>query len=185
MRLAAGHGDRVIVEDLVGDVGIGRQREAQRQRAGMVVKVPVAGDSGNNAHVSRMAPGRPIGLPSPPMAVKPTVERSNPQGHEMAADAAAGQRAFRHARRGVGGGAARAEIGRTGGDVGRIGKHRLELLQPIDARGDLFRRADHPEHALADGDRDVVGIERTVDREQPVAALRPSCRPMVGCMAVP
>ena len=37
MRLAAGHGDRVVVEDLVGDVDAGRDRLADRQQAGMVV----------------------------------------------------------------------------------------------------------------------------------------------------
>ena len=37
VRLAAGHGDGVVVEDLVGDVGTCRQREADRQRARMVV----------------------------------------------------------------------------------------------------------------------------------------------------
>ncbi len=37
VRLAAGHRDRVVVEDLVGDVGVRGEREADRQRAGMVV----------------------------------------------------------------------------------------------------------------------------------------------------
>ena len=34
-RLAAGHRDRVVVEDLVGDVDAGRSRRADRQQAGM------------------------------------------------------------------------------------------------------------------------------------------------------
>ena len=37
VRLAAGHRDRVVVEDLVGDVDAGRDRGADRQIAGVVV----------------------------------------------------------------------------------------------------------------------------------------------------
>ena len=39
-RLAAGHGDGIVVEDLVGDVGPGRDRLADRHRAGMIPKSP-------------------------------------------------------------------------------------------------------------------------------------------------
>ena len=37
MRLAAGHGDRVIVENLVGDVDAGADRRADGEQARMIV----------------------------------------------------------------------------------------------------------------------------------------------------
>ena len=37
--------------------------------------------------------------------------------------------------------------------------------------GDVLGRADDAHHPLADGDGDVVGVERALGREQPVAAL--------------
>ena len=46
----------------------------------------------------------------------------------------------------------------------------LRLLQPRDAAGEVLV-ADVFQQPLADADRDVVRIERALDREQPVALL--------------
>ena len=48
---------------------------------------------------------------------------------------------------------------------------RCASLSRVDAPGDLLAGADALQDALADADRDVVGIERALDREQPVALL--------------
>ena len=66
--------------------------------------------------------------------------------------------------------AAGTEIGRPLGDVVAGAEHLLGRLQ----RGDDLRQAvvGNPlEHALADGDRDLVRVERALRREQPLAAL--------------
>ena len=114
MRLAAGHGDGVVVEDLVGDVGVGREREAHRQNAGMIVgavaeileDVVALGERrladplrALAAHLGE-ADGRAV----------------HPQRHEMAADAGRRDRAFRHLGRGIVR-AARAEERRARADI--------------------------------------------------------------------
>ena len=48
---------------------------------------------------------------------------------------------------------------------------RCASLSSRDARPDLLAGADAPEDTLADADRDLVGIERALHREQPVALL--------------
>src|SRR5262249_62149607 len=74
-----------------------------------------------------------------------------------------------HAGRGVVR-AAGAEIRDAGRDVLRLREHALRLLQAGDAAGEVLvgRVFEEP---LADADRDVVGVERALDREQPVALL--------------
>ena len=95
MRLAAGHGDGVVVEDLVGDVGVGRRARSgsPARRNGCRCR---RRDSGRCGRASRTAPGRPIARPRRPSAVKPTVVAVHPQRHEVAADAGA-RRASRRA----------------------------------------------------------------------------------------
>ena len=74
VHLAAGHGDRVVVQDLVGDVDAGGDRGADRHVAGVVVGAV----ADVLEHVRRLENGAsPIQLaPSPPIWVKPSVERS-------------------------------------------------------------------------------------------------------------
>ena len=55
-------------------------------------------------------------------------------------------------------------------DVLRLGEHALRVLEPRDAAGEFVVRRVF-QQPLADADRDVVGIERALDREQPVALL--------------
>ena len=87
----------------------------------------------------------------------------------MAADAGIGAAAFRHA-----GGrivrAARAEIRNALGDIGGLGERALRTLEPRHV-GRQFLVGGDTQEAFADADRDVVGIERALDREQPVALL--------------
>ncbi len=72
--LAAGHGDGIVIEDLVGDVGAGRQREADGERAGMGIgavaeileDMAAVGEGATPTHCA----------PSPPIWVKPSVLRS-------------------------------------------------------------------------------------------------------------
>ena len=56
------------------------------------------------------------------------------------------------------------------GDVLGLRGDALQFLEPRDAAGDVVV-AMVLEQPIADADRDVVGIERALDREQPVALL--------------
>ncbi len=67
--------------------------------------------------------------------------------------------------------AAGAEIGDAHRHVLGLGENPLRLLELGDARGDLLVGPDPLQDPLADADRDLVGIERALHREQPVAAL--------------
>src|SRR5262249_36187481 len=93
----------------------------------------------------------------------------HPLRHVVAADARIGAHALRHHGRRVVR-AARAEIRDTRGDLARLRQPRLSLLQPRNAPRDRLVVATC-QQALPDADGDVIGIERALDREQPVAAL--------------
>src|SRR5262249_26377545 len=56
-------------------------------------------------------------------------------------------------------------------DVLRLGQNALRVLQSRNARRDLLVATYPLQDAIADADRDLVGIERALDREQPVALL--------------
>ena len=136
--LPAGHGDGVVVEDLVGDVDAGGDRGADRQRAGMVV--------GAVADVLEHVVARrerrladPVGALAAHMG---EAERRavHPLHHVVAADAGIGAAALGHDGRGIVR-AAGAEIGRAHGDVLRRGEHALRLLEPREARGERPRSA--------------------------------------------
>ena len=91
----------------------------------------------------------------------------HPLRHEMAADAGIGAHAFRHHGRGIVR-AAGTEIRNALGDVAGLGGDALEFLQPRDARREVVVAVIF-EEPLADADRDLVGVERAFDGEQPVA----------------
>ncbi len=150
--LAAGHGDRIVVEDLEGDVDAGGDRGADRHDAGMVV--------GAIADVleDMVALGeRRLADPARPLAAHLGVDRVvaiHPLRHVVAADAGPRDAARRHPGRGVVR-AAGAEIGRAQGGCGHpLGALRLRLEggQPS---GQLVvgRQAQEP---LGQGDRDLV-----------------------------
>ena len=93
-RLAAGHGDGVVVEQLVGDVDAGRHRGADRQAAGV--------DVGAVAEVlEHVTAARERRFPDPVGAlaahVRPALGGAvHPLRHVVAADAGVGARAFGH-----------------------------------------------------------------------------------------
>src|SRR5262245_58588922 len=88
----------------------------------------------------------------------------------MAANAGIGAHALRHDRGRVVW-TARAEIRDAHRHVPGLGEDALRLLELGNARGDLLVGPDPLQDAFADADRDLVGIERALDRKQPVALL--------------
>ena len=117
--LAAGHRGRVVVENLVGDVGAGGNGLADRETAGMEVgAVAEIGEhmlflgKGRHAHPRHaLASHVGVGLG---IAV-------HPERHEMAADAGEGAAAFGHLGRSV--------VRTAGAEIRRAGdrRHRLHL----------------------------------------------------------
>ena len=98
-RLAAGHRDRVVVENLVGDVDAGGDRLPHRQRTGMEERAVAE----VLEHVLGFGERR---LPRPGDAFAAHVGEGvgvaiHPRHHVVAADAAERARAFRHHRGGV------------------------------------------------------------------------------------
>ena len=97
--LAAGHGDGVVVEDLVGDVDAGCDGGADGEGAGVDVGAVAEVLEDVVAVVENGA--SPIQLaPSPPIWVKPSGVAVHPLGHVVAADAGIGAGAFGHPGRG-------------------------------------------------------------------------------------
>ncbi len=166
--LAAGHGDSVVEQDLVGDVDAGGDRGADRH----VSRVIVGAVAEILKHVRAFAERRfpdPIGALAAHLRIS---ERRavHPLRHVVAADAGIGPHALRHHGRRIVR-AARAEIGKAHGHIGRLGEPALRFLELCHARRDRFVRPDALEDAFADADCDFIGIERALDGEQPVALL--------------
>ena len=108
-RLAAGHRDGVVVEDLVGDVDVGGDAGADRQEARVVVGA--VAEVLEHVRSSCVNGAWPIQVaPSPPIWVKVSVLRSIHCDHVVAADAGERAAALGHLGRAVVR-AARAEIG--------------------------------------------------------------------------
>ena len=63
-----------------------------------------------------------------------------------------------------------AEMRHAHGDVGHRLATLLQPLEPAHARFEIVERMIF-QQAPADGDGDVIGVERALDREEPVAAL--------------
>ena len=165
--LAAGHGDDAVVENFEGDVGAGGDREADGERA----RVVVGAVAEILEDVLARGEGRlanPVGALAAHMGVA-LGAAVHPLRHVMAADARIGARALRHMGRGRVR-TAGAKMRHAHGDV----RHRLApLLQPLQTahtRLEILRRMI-AQHATPDGDGDVVGVERALNRKEPVAAL--------------
>jgi hypothetical protein len=130
-RLTAGHGDGVVVEDLVGDVDPGGDGRAYRQNAGMIVG-PVAqvGEDVLGRREGRLADPRDALTAHVGVGLGVAV---HPQHHPVAADAGHGSAALGHFGRTVVR-TARAEPGQAL-HAGLSGLHRLVLLheelQPV------------------------------------------------------
>src|SRR5690554_4067139 len=127
-RLAAGHRHRVVVEDLVGDVGAGGNGDANGQHAGMEIgaiaeileHVLLAGKGrlAQPGHAFAAHLGEGVGAPF------------HPGGHVMAANATQGTTAFGHLSGGVMG-AARAEVRGALEALPRIGEAVFFLGQEV------------------------------------------------------
>ncbi len=165
--LAARHGDRVVEQDLVGHAHAGRDGGADRHVAGMIVGA-VAEVLEHVRTLGERGFADPVGA-LPAHLGEAQRGAIHPLHHVMAADARIGAHALRHHGRGIVR-AAGAEIGNALGDILGLGQHALRLLQAVDAVLEAFV-AHIVEQALADADRNLVGIERALDRKQPVAAL--------------
>ena len=172
VRLAAGHRDRVVEQDLVGDVGAGRDRGADRQVAGVVVGAVAE----VLEHVRALGERRladPVGALAAHLGEARGVA-VHPLHHVVAADAGIGAHALGHDGRRIVR-AAGAEIRNARGDVGGLREHALRLLQPRDAAGELLVRACAPGAARRCRSR------CRWDRARPSAGTascraRPSCR---------
>src|SRR5215471_7852577 len=165
--LAARHRHRVIEQDLVRDVDARCDRAADRHVARVVV--------GAVADVLKhVRPGRERRLADPVRALSAHLGEAegravHPLDHVVTADARIGAASFRH----LGGRIVRtagAEIGDAHGDVLGLAQDALRLLEPRDPAAEVLV-ARIFQQALAEADRDVVGVERTLDREQPVAGF--------------
>ena len=110
--LAAGHRGRVVIEDLVGDVGARGDRLADREAAG--VEIGAVAEIGEDVLLFREGRDADPGHALAAHMGEGLGRAVHPQRHEVAADAGEGAAAFRDLGRGVVG-AAGAEI-RGAGD---------------------------------------------------------------------
>ena len=99
-RLAAGHGDRVVVENLVGDIDAGGGGGADRHQAAMGIGA-VAEILENVALGGERRLPDPVDAFAAHMGQRRGVAVGHEQRHAVAADAGHGAAAFRHPRRGV------------------------------------------------------------------------------------
>ena len=110
-RLPAGHGHRIVEQDLVGDVDACRDRGADSENPGVVIGAvaELLEDVGRAHEGSLTDPGHPLAAHLAVGVDLPV----HPVGHEVAADAAVGAAALRH----PGGSVVRA----TGAEIGQPG----------------------------------------------------------------
>ena len=167
-RLATGHGDRVVEQDLEGDVALRRDAGADRQQAGMVI--------GAVAHILEDMVGFHEGFLADPvqtlaahMAVGHVVAVHIGR-HVVAADAAHGAAALRHPGRGV--------VRTAGTEIGQaVDAKRLARVIRLGARFEEFdpRRGLVASMEMRDtlGQRagDVVRRVFRKDRQDGLAAL--------------
>ena len=166
-RLAAGHRDRVVVEDLVGDVDAGGDRLADRERAGMEVRAVAE----VLEHVRRFGERR---LARPGHAFAAHVREGvgaavHPRDHVVAADAAERARAFRHDGRGVVR-AARAVMRHARERGARQGEFGFLRFHPAQDVADVFAVVEFLD-ALGDDARDARRREFAGRRQDPLAGF--------------
>lgn len=168
-RLAAGHGHRIVVEQLVGDVDLGRDRRADRQQARVVVRA--VAQVGEHVRV-----GRERHLADPRHAFAAHLAEGvgaavHPHRHVVTADAGQRARALGHVGRRVVR-AARAEPRLAlGGDAG-LGQRLLLGVDDGDARFDAgahVRRQLELLQPRGNGARDQRRGQLVMRRQQPVA----------------
>ncbi len=168
-RLAAGHRDRVVVEDLVGDVDLGGDRGADREAAAVVVRaVAEVREDVLLVGERRLADPRHAFAAHVRERRRPAV---HPDRHHVTADAGRGAAAFGDVGRRVVR-AARAEVGNALERDLRLGERGLLGVDPVDARVELLHgaRAEiEPPDPLRDHARDHRRRELRQRRQQPVA----------------
>ena len=160
--LAAGHRDRVVVEDLEGDVDAGRDRRPDREQARVVVGA-VADVLEDVAAPGERRLADPVGAFAAHLGVAHG-RAVHPLRHVVAADAGLGDRALGHPGRAVVG-AAGAEVGRAQQGSRRLRLGALAELQPLELRREGLVAVE-PEDALGDRRGDLVAGERAVGGEQ-------------------
>src|SRR5579862_611324 len=148
-RLAAGHGDRVVVENFVGDVDAGGGSGADRRQAAMRVSA-VAEILENVALGGERRLADPVDAFAAHMGQRGGMTVGHEQRHAVTADAGHGAAAVRHPRRGVVR-TARAEK-RRALDARRRWRRPLEGFEPREALVELGRVAE-PLQARDDGAR--------------------------------
>ena len=187
-RLAAGHRDRVVVENFVGDVDARRRGGAQRQQSRNASRCRRRGSERYGASLVNGA--WPIQFaPSPPMCVIVAVSSArHEQRHAVAADAGHGAAAFRHVGRRV--------VRAAGAEIGRpLQRHRRarnrRMLKRFKPRQPLFQHRAlmaEPAQTRRPGARDHGRRQFAIARQQRRAAFvaladhartastRPCCR---------
>src|SRR5690606_33659912 len=171
-RLATGHGHRVVVEDLVGDVDPGGHGLADRQRAA----VEVGAVSQVLEHVFGFSERR---LPGPGHAFAAHVGEGvggpvHPRDHVMAADA--GQRTGASRHHGGGVGRAAGAVVRHARELRARQRHfRFLLLHPAQALLDRFGERGRWQRETLDAAADHAGDGRRGQlaggRQDPLAGL--------------
>ena len=173
--LAAGHGHRAVVEDLVGDVGLGRISGADAQRTG-VGEGAVAEVLGEVLDVDERLDADPLHALAAHLGV--AHELAHPVGiHErdqaMAADARADQLALGNL--GAGG------VGATGAEVRGAGGQQIDLLaHGLGGDGGQPLGVDALQEAAAQRLDEVVGVEGAVAGDELVALGGRTCPPPGG-----
>ena len=168
MGLPASHGDRVVVEDLVGHVHARPDGEANGQYA----RVVIGAVADVLEHMAARGEGRlahPVGALAAHLG-EALGGAVHPLDHVMAADARIGAHALGH----LGGGivrTARAEIGRALGGLLGLVQHGLRLLHPRQIAGEIHILRKARRKPLAQGDGDVIGVQRIFGREERGAHL--------------
>ncbi len=178
--LAPGHGDRIVEQDLVGDIGLGGDGRPHGQQAGVEVGAVAQVDE-------HMLLAGEMHLAGPRHALAAHLAEGvgiavHPQRHVVAADAGHGARAFRHAGGGVVR-AARAEPGLALHGDARARGFALLGFDQRHARGDALAHVGG-QVALLQAGGDGLGDQRRrqfiVRRQQPVAARH---RPFAAVVA--
>ena len=166
-RLPAGHRDRVVVENFVGDVDLGRDGLADRERAGMEIRAVAE----VLKHMLRVRERR---LPAPGRAFAAHLRERigapiHPRHHVMAADAAERARILRHVRRGVVR-ATRAVMRHAREIRARQGEFMLLRVDPRHARCHRFA-GEEARQALGDHQCDHGRRQLVRAGQDPVAVL--------------
>ena len=161
--LAAGHGDRVVVEDLEGDVGAGGHGGAHRQRARMV-----EGAVADILEHVRARAERRLAQPGRALAAhlgEAAGVAVHPLDHEVAADAGQRLGALGHVGRAAVR-AAGAEIGQPHQGRGEARRGLLGLLQRFQRFAQRSVVLAVLQQPLGDRDRDLVRRQVAMARQQ-------------------